>query len=213
MTWYPEGYVEKLAMTNMAMRSSKRKGYPGRTYRFYSGPVVYPFGYGLSYTHFVHTLASAPKVVSIPVDGHRHRNSSSNIANKAIKVTHARCGKLSVSLHVDVKNVGSRDGTHTLLVFSAPPAGKGHWAPLKQLVGFHKVHLPPKAQQRVRINIHVCKLLSVVDTSGTRRIPMGSHTLHIADIKHSLALHPQTLGIIKTWFFFSIILMQNIHTK
>ncbi|QCE06664.1 beta-glucosidase [Vigna unguiculata] len=198
MTWYPEGYVEKLAMTNMAMRSSKRKGYPGRTYRFYSGPVVYPFGYGLSYTHFVHTLASAPKVVSIPVDGHRHRNSSSNIANKAIKVTHARCGKLSVSLHVDVKNVGSRDGTHTLLVFSAPPAGKGHWAPLKQLVGFHKVHLPPKAQQRVRINIHVCKLLSVVDTSGTRRIPMGSHTLHIADIKHSLALHPQTLGIIKT---------------
>jgi len=197
MTWYPEGYVQKLLMTNMAMRSSRSKGYPGRTYRFYSGPVVYPFGYGLYYTHFVHTLASAPKVVSIPVDGHRHHNSS-NIANKAIKVTHARCGKLSISLLVDVKNVGSRDATHTLLVFSAPPAGHAHWAPHRQLVAFDKVHVPAKAQQRLRINIHVCKLLSVVDSSGTRRIPMGLHTLHIADIKHSLALHPQTLGIIKS---------------
>ncbi|KAL9318843.1 hypothetical protein ACSQ67_015360 [Phaseolus vulgaris] len=189
MTWYPEGYVEKLAMTNMAMRSKRSKGYPGRTYRFYSGPVVYSFGYGLYYTHFVHTLVSAPKVVSIPVDGHRHNNSS-NIANNAVKVTHARCAKLSISLQVDVKNVGSRDATHTLLVFSAPPAGNAQWAPHKQLVAFHKLHLPAKAQDRVRINIHVCKLLSVVDRSGTRRVPMGLHTLHIADIKHTLTLHP-----------------------
>ncbi|XP_027367048.1 probable beta-D-xylosidase 2 [Abrus precatorius] len=197
MTWYPQGYLENLPMTNMAMRASRSKGYPGRTYRFYNGAVVYPFGYGLSYTHFVHTLASAPKVVSVPVDGHRHGNSS-NIANKAIKVTHARCGKLSISLDVDVKNVGSKDGTHTLLVFSAPPSGNGHWAPHKQLVAFEKVHVAAKAQQRVRLNIHVCKLLSVVDRSGTRRIPMGVHSLHIGDVKHSLSLQAQTLGIIKS---------------
>ncbi|KAK7392248.1 hypothetical protein VNO78_20680 [Psophocarpus tetragonolobus] len=197
MTWYPEGYIKNLAMTNMAMRASQSKAYPGRTYRFYNGPVVYPFGYGLSYTHFVHTLVSAPKVVSVPVDGHRHRNSS-NIGNKAIKVTHARCGKLSISLHVDVKNVGSRDGTHTLLVFSAPPVSNAHWAPHKQLVAFEKVHVPAKAQQRVTINIHVCKLLSVVDRSGTRRIPMGLHNIHIGDVKHSVSLQAETLGIIKT---------------
>ncbi|XP_020227417.1 probable beta-D-xylosidase 2 [Cajanus cajan] len=197
MTWYPEGYIKNLAMTNMAMRGRRSTGYPGRTYRFYNGPVVYPFGYGLSYTHFVHTLASAPKVVSIPVDGHRHGNSS-NIANKAIRVTHARCGKLSISLHVDVKNVGTRDGTHTLLVFSAPPAGNGHWAPRKQLVAFEKVHVPAKGQQRVRVNVHVCKLLSVVDRSGTRRIPMGLHSIHIGHVKHFVSLQAETLGIIKS---------------
>ncbi|XP_061338426.1 probable beta-D-xylosidase 2 [Gastrolobium bilobum] len=197
MTWYPQGYLQNLPMTNMAMRSSRTTGYPGRTYRFYKGPVVYPFGYGLSYTHFVHTLASAPKLVSVPVDGHRHGNSS-NISSKAIKVTHARCGKLSITLHVDVKNVGSRDGTHTLLVFSAPPAGNGHWAPHKQLVAFEKVHVPAKAQQRVRVNIHVCKLLSVVDRSGTRRIPMGDHSFHIGNLKHSVSLQAETLGIIKS---------------
>ncbi|KAF7804913.1 putative beta-D-xylosidase 2 [Senna tora] len=193
MTWYPEEYLRNLPMTNMAMRGSESKGYPGRTYRFYKGAVVYPFGYGLSYTQFVHTLAGAPKVVSVPVDGHRHGNSS-NMSNKAIRVTHARCGKLSMRVHVDVKNAGSMDGTHTLLVFSTPPAGGGDWAPHKQLVAFEKVHVAAKSQERVRLNIHVCKLLSVVDKSGIRRIPMGEHSLHIGDVKHSVSLQPATLG-------------------
>ncbi|KAK7269621.1 hypothetical protein RIF29_22354 [Crotalaria pallida] len=197
MTWYPQRYLENLPMTNMAMRSSQSKRYPGRTYRFYNGPVVYPFGYGLSYTHFIHTIASAPKVVPVHLAGH-HRGNSSNISNKAIRVTHTRCSKLSISLHVDIKNIGSKDGTHTLLVFSAPPSGNGHWAPHKQLVAFEKVHVAAKAQRRVQINIHVCKFLSVVDRSGTRRIPMGEHSLHIGDIKHSLSLQAVTLGIIKS---------------
>lgn len=196
MTWYPQDYLTNLPMTNMAMRASQSNGYPGRTYRFYKGPVVYPFGYGLSYTKFVHTLARAPKIVSVPVDGHRHGNNT-NIPSNAIRVTHARCGKLSMSIHVDVKNVGSVDGTHTLLVFSAPPGG-GHWAPHKQLVAFEKVHVAAKSQKRVRVNIHVCKLLSVVDRSGIRRIPMGEHSLHIGDVKHSVSLQAATLGIIKS---------------
>ncbi|KAL1350940.1 hypothetical protein HN51_014906 [Arachis hypogaea] len=196
MTWYPQEYLRNLAMTNMAMRSSP--SYPGRTYRFYKGPVVYPFGHGLTYTHFVHRVASAPKLVSVPVDGHRRTNNT-NLGNKAIRVTHARCGKLSITIHVDVKNMGSRDGTHTVLVFSAPPAGGGNWAPQKQLVGFEKVHVPAQAQQQVQIKIHVCKLLSVVDKSGIRRIPMGEHSLHIGDdVKHSISLQAQALGIIKS---------------
>ncbi|CAL0300219.1 unnamed protein product [Lupinus luteus] len=197
MTWYPQEYLKNLAMTNMAMRASHSKGYPGRTYRFYNGPVVYSFGYGLSYTHFIHSFASAPKVLSVPVAGHHHGNSS-NISNKAIRVSRARCGKLSISVQVYVKNIGSKDGTHTLLMFSIPPSGNGRWAPHKQLVAFEKVHVPAKAQKRVHINIHVCKLLSVVDRSGTRRIPLGEHILHIGDVKHSLSLQAVTLGIFKS---------------
>lgn len=198
VTWYPQEYLKNLAMTNMAMRPSQSTGYPGRTYRFYKGPVVYPFGQGLTYTHFVHTVASAPTVVSVPLAGHRHVNGTNNISNKAIRVTHARCGKLSITLHIDVENVGSRDGTHTLLVFSAPPDGGAHWVPQKQLVAFEKVHVPAKSKQRVPVNIHVCKFLSVVDRSGIRRIPMGQHSLHIGDVKHSVSLQAAALGIIKS---------------
>ncbi|KAM7275761.1 hypothetical protein ACFE04_017627 [Oxalis oulophora] len=202
MTWYPQEYLNNLAMTNMDMRSNPSKGYPGRTYRFYKGPVIYPFGHGLSYTQFVHTIASAPTIVSIPLDGHRRGPTAANettLSGKAVKVTHARCNKLSISMEVDVKNTGSTDGSQTLLVYSSPPQGSSHWAPHKQLVAFHKVNVPAKGVQRVGINIHVCKYLSVVDKSGIRRIPLGQHSLSInADLMHSVSLQAETLGVIKS---------------
>ncbi|KAL9242970.1 hypothetical protein vseg_016918 [Gypsophila vaccaria] len=191
MTWYPQEYLNHLPMTNMAMRSGP--GYPGRTYRFYQGPVVYPFGHGLSYTHFTHTISGGPVEVIVPLDGHRKSNVSA--FGKAIRVTHAKCGQLSLDVDVDVKNAGSRDGPHTLLVFSRPPTG-GRWAPQKQLVAFERVHIPAGAQQRVRVKIHVCKYLSVVDKAGIRRIPLGDHHIHIGDASHSISLKPEILGAI-----------------
>lgn len=199
MTWYPQNYLSSLPMTTMDMRADPEKGYPGRTYRFYKGPVVYPFGHGLSYTKFVHSIADAPTVVGVPIDGHRGFNTS--LLSKSIRVTHAKCNKLSIGVQVDVKNVGSKDGTHTLLVYSTPPAGGGrrHWAPHRQLVAFEKVRVPAKGQQRVLVKIHVCKYLSVVDRAGIRRIPMGEHSLHIGDhIRHSVSLRAANLGVIKS---------------
>uniref|UniRef100_A0A7N0VGX4 Uncharacterized protein n=1 Tax=Kalanchoe fedtschenkoi TaxID=63787 RepID=A0A7N0VGX4_KALFE len=119
MTWYPEEYLKNLPMTAMSMRPSHSTGYPGRTYRFYKGPVVYPFGHGMSYSSFVHTLIDPPTLISIPLTGDNAHNAS--VAGRAIKVTHATCNKLSLTLNVDVRNDGSRDGSHTLLVFSNPP--------------------------------------------------------------------------------------------
>ncbi|XP_021904538.1 probable beta-D-xylosidase 2 isoform X2 [Carica papaya] len=195
MTWYPQEYIKNLAMTEMAMRSSPSKGYPGRTYRFYKGPVVYPFGYGLSYSNFVHTIANAPTVLSIHLHG-RHGSQNGTVSGKAIRVTHAKCSGLSLGVQVEVKNTGSKDGSHTLLVFSTPPAG--HWAPEKQLVGFEKVQVAAGGRRVVEMNIHVCKYLSVVDRSGIRRIPLGEHHLHIGGIKHRVSLQAATLGIIKS---------------
>ncbi|KAJ6400979.1 hypothetical protein OIU84_016409 [Salix udensis] len=131
-----------------------------------------------------------------PLDGHRHGSGNATISGKAVRVTHARCSRLSLGLQVDVKNIGSMDGTHTLLVYSRPPAG--HWAPHKQLVAFEKVRVAAGTQRRVGINIHVCKFLSVVDRFGIRRIPMGEHGLHIGDVMHSVSLQPSILGVIKS---------------
>ncbi|KAF7837749.1 beta-D-xylosidase 1-like [Senna tora] len=194
MTWYPEEYVAKLPMTSMDMRPNAASGYPGRTYRFYKGPVVFPFGHGLSYSRFTHTLAlSSPKQVSIIPMATLLRNSSS-ISSNAVRVSHANCEALELGLHVDVRNEGSMDGTHTLLVFSKPPSGK--WSVNKQLVGFHKTHVAAGSKQRVVVGVHVCEHLSVVDEFGIRRIPMGEHELHIGDLKHSISV--QTLQEIKS---------------
>ncbi|KAL2239043.1 probable beta-D-xylosidase 2 [Sesamum indicum] len=195
MTWYPQEYLNNLPMTTMDMRADPSRNYPGRTYRFYKGPVVYPFGHGMSYTSFVHTIADAPKVVSVPVDG-RHHSNTTVVSSKSIRVTHARCNRLSLVVSVDVRNTGSKDGSHTLLVFSTPPRGLG--APHKQLITFEKVKVAAGGQERVPIKIHVCKYLSVVDGAGVRRIPMGEHALHIGDIRHAISLEAQTLGVIKS---------------
>ncbi|KAL3616166.1 putative beta-D-xylosidase 2 [Castilleja foliolosa] len=196
MTWYPQEYLNNLPMTTMDMRSDPSKNYPGRTYRFYKGPVLYPFGFGLSYTSFVTTIVDAPKVFPIPVKG-GHRSNTTVVPGKLIRVSHVRCEGLVLRVHVDVKNTGSRDGSHTLLVYSSPPGVD--WAPVKQLVAFEKVRVRAGGQERVDLNIHACKYLSVVDRAGVRRIPMREHALQIEDdVSHVVSLEAQTLGVIKT---------------
>lgn len=191
MTWYPEKYLTKVPMTVMDMRPNSATGYPGRTYRFYKGPVVFPFGHGLSYSRFSHSLAIAPKEVSVSVP---LALTNSSLSSEAVRVSHASCDDtLEMEFHVDVKNEGSMDGTHTLLVFSKPPPGK--WSQIKQLVNFHKTHVPAGSNQRLKVGVHVCKHLSVVDQFGIRRIPSGEHELHIGDIKHSISV--QTVQQIK----------------
>ncbi len=65
VSWYPEMYTH-IDMADMRMRPDNSSGYPGRTYRFHTGPMIYPFGYGLSYTTFAHQFASAPSAVTVP---------------------------------------------------------------------------------------------------------------------------------------------------
>ncbi|GLJ09085.1 hypothetical protein SUGI_0101530 [Cryptomeria japonica] len=186
VTWYPQEFV-KVAMTDMNMRPDASKGYPGRTYRFYEGKTVYMFGDGLSYTNFKHTLVQAPKLLTLPMGGkHACFHGSSNSSCKAVRITHTKCQNLLMEVHVDVKNVGPRDGSHVLFLFSTPPYKYN--APKKQLLGFRKIHVPTGVKRRVHFNVDVCKELSVVDKNGTRKLPVGSHLLHIGDLQHSVDL-------------------------
>jgi xylan 1,4-beta-xylosidase len=56
LTQYPANYVDEVPMTNMSLRPGPDN--PGRTYRWYSNPVI-PFGYGLHYTTFDISFAHA----------------------------------------------------------------------------------------------------------------------------------------------------------
>ena len=54
-TIYQNSYMNEVALDDMQMRP--RQSSPGRTYRFYTGEsVVYPFGYGLSYSKWDYSM-------------------------------------------------------------------------------------------------------------------------------------------------------------
>lgn len=182
-------------MTNMAMRPNPTRGYPGRTYRFYNGPVVFPFGHGLSYSTFSHSLAQAPSSVSVTIVSPQAMNNSTMASSGAVRLNHANCNTQPLGLHVHVKNTGSIDGPHTLLLFSTSPVGT--WSPNKRLIAFEKVHVAAGCTKRVRFDVHVCKHLAVVDHFGIRKIPMGEHRFHVGDLHHSISLQP-ALDSIKT---------------
>ncbi|KAF2172749.1 glycoside hydrolase family 3 protein [Zasmidium cellare ATCC 36951] len=50
VTQYPASYTEDIPMTDMALRAHANS--PGRTYKWYTGEAVLPYGYGLHYTNF-----------------------------------------------------------------------------------------------------------------------------------------------------------------
>ena len=98
----------------------------GRTYRYQTKGVVYPFGYGLSYARF----ASANVRVKAKGEGERR----------------------SELVSVEVKNVGDRDGTAVVQLYvSTPNAGKG--SPIKSLVGFRRVPVKAGGTQAVEFDV------------------------------------------------------------
>ncbi|KAL4279599.1 hypothetical protein GQ457_03G004770 [Hibiscus cannabinus] len=183
MTWYPQAYVDKVPMTNMNMRPNPSNGYPGRTYRFYTGETIYTFGDGLSYTTFSHKLAKAPTLVSIPLEeDHVCRSSEC----KSVEAAEQTCKNLAFDVHLRVQNRGRYDGSHTMFLFSTPPSV--HNSPRKHLLGFEKVSLTGKSETLVRFKVDVCKDLSVVDELGSRKVALGQHVLHVGSLKHSLTV-------------------------
>ncbi|AQK46517.1 Beta-D-xylosidase 4 [Zea mays] len=55
-------------------------------------------------------------------------------------------------------------------------------------ISFEKVSLEPGQAGVVAFKVDVCKDLSVVDELGNRKVALGSHTLHVGDLKHTLNL-------------------------
>nr|CAB3488426.1 unnamed protein product [Digitaria exilis] len=182
VTWYPESFT-KIPMTDMRMRPDPATGYPGRTYRFYTGDTVYAFGDGLSYTSFTHHLVSAPTHVAMKLaEGHTCLTEHC----LSVEAQGGHCENMAFDVHLRVRNAGKMAGGHTVFLFSSPPPV--HNAPAKHLLAFEKVSLEPRQAGVVAFKVDVCRDLSVVDELGNRKVALGSHTLHVGDLKHTIDL-------------------------
>jgi beta-glucosidase len=96
----------------------------GRTYMYFKGQPLYPFGFGLSYTTFEY----------------------SNLRTSADSVNAA--GEVVVS--VDVKNTGTRAGDEVVQMY-VKRANSAVERPIKELRGFERVTLRPNETRTVRL--------------------------------------------------------------
>ncbi len=122
----------------------------GRTYRYFKGEPLWPFGYGLSYTSFAYsglTLPEDPINANDPVDA-----------------------------SVTVTNNGKVAGDEVVQLYLKFPDVPG--APLRALRGFQRVHLDPGASQKVAFHLN-SRDLSMVTDSGDIIVAKGKYTVSI----------------------------------
>ncbi|PPR93654.1 hypothetical protein GOBAR_AA27023 [Gossypium barbadense] len=115
ITWYPQN-LTKIPMTDMRMRPEPSSGYPGRTYRFYQGPKVFEFGYGLSYTNYSYEFLPLTKDKV-----YLNNQSSDKIAlgyKSVSEMGTELCEKSKLPVTVRVQNNGEMDdeGSHFLSI-------------------------------------------------------------------------------------------------
>lgn len=186
MTWYPKNFIN-VPMTDMRMRPDPQSSYPGRTYRFYKGPKVFEFGYGLSYTTYSYDFKqSTPNTINLnrltatfsAMDG--SSNSSSIRALSVSKIGTDNCERLKFSTHVGVENIGSMAGKHPVLLF-ARHERHGEGRPIKQLVGFESVSLDPKQRAEIKFVLNPCEHLSTAKIDGSMVIEEGYRFLVVED--------------------------------
>jgi beta-glucosidase len=115
-----------------------------RTYRYFDGEPLYPFGFGLSYTSFAY---DQPTVDRAEIS-----------ANEAVTIS------------VNVKNAGSVAGDEVVQLYLAHVSLDG--APLRSLAGFARVHLDRGEKKTVKFVLRD-RDLGVVDASGKHRILPG----------------------------------------
>jgi hypothetical protein len=180
-------------MTDMNMRADPSRGYPGRTYRFYTGDVVYGYGYGLSYSKYSYNIVKAPRTISLS-----HSTSPSLISSKRAYTQRdgldyvqvediTSCESLTFSVHISVSNYGTMDGSHAVLLF-ARSKSSAPGIPLKQLVAFERVYTAAGRSTNVEISVDPCKLMSSANTEGKRVLLLGSHQFMVGDEVHEFVI-------------------------
>jgi beta-glucosidase len=103
----------------------------GRTYRFFEGTPLYPFGHGLSYTTF----------------GYRNLRSSAPSAG----------ARDTLTVRVDVTNTGRRTGDEVVQLYVRHPASKVE-RPRRELRGYQRVALRPGQTRTVSFRVPVSSL-------------------------------------------------------
>jgi beta-glucosidase len=121
-----------------------------RTYRYFEGTPLYPFGYGLSYSQF-------------------------SYSNLKLSTEQVNAGD-SLSADADVKNISDRDGDEVVELYLSFP--KTTITPIRALRGFTRLHVTAGETQHVHFDLKP-RDLSEVNEKGDRVIAPGAYSISV----------------------------------
>jgi beta-glucosidase len=121
----------------------------GRTYRYFKGEPLYPFGFGLSYTRFAYSN---------------------------VRVDYVKAGD-PVKVTVDVTNVGEREGDEVVQLYLTDVAASVP-VPIRTLVGFERISLRSREKRTVTFTI-TPRQMSLIDNNDQRVIEPGEFRVQI----------------------------------
>ena len=120
-----------------------------RTYRYFDKPVLYPFGYGLSYTTFGYSGLRVEK----------------------------ENGGLRVSVRVTNTGSVSGDEVAQLYIRRVSPSGTVH--PLRRLIGFERLHsLAPGECGKAEFTVNPCDLEIYMEKEGKKVVEPGEYLVY-----------------------------------
>ncbi|MGH9501360.1 MAG: glycoside hydrolase family 3 C-terminal domain-containing protein [Terriglobales bacterium] len=121
-----------------------------RTYRYFEGEPLYPFGYGLSYSKFAY-------------------------ANLKLSATTLSAGD-SIDVDADVKNASEREGDEVVELYLSFPKSAG--APRHALRGMTRLHLGAGETRHLHFTLDA-RDLSEVNSQGDRIVAAGAHRVYL----------------------------------
>lgn len=141
----------------------------GRTYRYFKGEPLFPFGHGLSYTRFEYL-----KAIALQPEYH---------------------SKDTVMLHVTVKNTGKIAGDEVVQVYMSH-GSSAYPAPRTTLVGFKRLQIKPGQSEVCAIPIPVQTFRSYNPETDSYFVAPGNYTLSIGASSNDIRLKTEILVIL-----------------
>ncbi len=140
----------------------------GRTYRYFTGTALFPFGYGKSYTTYTYSNLQVDETAEI---------------------------KSEITVTVDVENSGTMDGEEVVQLYVSNNT-RSAVDPLTALKGWQRVFLKMGEKKSVAFTLRP-EAFSLIDVEGRELVSPGSYVISIAGAlpdKNSLVKTIRLLG-------------------
>jgi beta-glucosidase len=122
----------------------------GRTYRYFKGEALYPFGYGLSYSNFAYTNLRFKKQIRVGA---------------------------SLQVNVDVQNTGKWGGDEVPQLYITDVSASVP-VPIRSLAGVTRINLKPGEKRTVTFSVDP-RQMSIITNEGKRVIEPGEFSVSV----------------------------------